>query len=200
MAACGPSNGCGRHRDRARVRLRARLPSGRGDDETYASSVAVNIGTTLLLAAALVLFERALVFTAQRAVQRATAPIRAEAAAARVESQFVRAENAQLTERTAVLESRLLDLDDQLRARADAATQEQARSFASLGETVGRGRSSTSWTGRAESMRSTSTSKPVAAEGSPFPRAPGLTLPESRSSMRASMRTTGTGPTFQRSP
>lgn len=107
-------------------------------DESYASGVAVNIGTTLLLAAALVLFERALVFTAQRAVQKATAPIRAEAAAARAESRFVRAENAQLTERTAVLESRLLDLDGQLRARADAANQEQARSFASLDETVDR--------------------------------------------------------------
>lgn len=111
---------------------------GAATDEGYASGVAVNIGTSLLLAAALVLFERALVFTAERAVERATVPIRAEAAAARAESQSVRQENVHLTERTAVLEARLLDLDEQLAARANAETQEQARSFASLTETVDR--------------------------------------------------------------
>ncbi|SOE69911.1 hypothetical protein SAMN06296378_2090 [Salinibacterium xinjiangense] len=55
-------------------------------DQNYASGVAVNIGTSLLLAAALVLFERALVTTAERAAERAAGPIRAEAAAARAES------------------------------------------------------------------------------------------------------------------
>lgn len=105
---------------------------------SYWSSVAINIGTSLLLAAALVFFERALVVTAQREVQRATAPIRAEAAAARAESESARAESIQLSERTAVLESRLLELDDQLKARADAVARDQARAFAALGETVHR--------------------------------------------------------------
>lgn len=104
----------------------------------YWSSVAINIGTTLLLAAALVLLERELVVTARREVQRATAPIRAEAAAARAESESVRAQNAQLGERTALLESRLIELDAQLRARADAVATEQARAFTILGEVVDR--------------------------------------------------------------
>lgn len=111
---------------------------GGATDMSYASGVAVNVGTSLLLAAALVLFERALVINAERAAERATVPIRVEAAAARAESQSIRLENAALTERTAVLEARLLDLDDQLRARAAAETHEQARSFESLGETVDR--------------------------------------------------------------
>ncbi|SOE69907.1 hypothetical protein SAMN06296378_2089 [Salinibacterium xinjiangense] len=43
-----------------------------------------------------------------------------------------------MTERTAVLESRLLDLDEQLRARANAETQDRARSFAALTDTIDR--------------------------------------------------------------
>jgi hypothetical protein len=100
-------------------------------DKGYWSGVSVNIGTTLLLAAALVLFERALVYTTQRVVRRETEPLR-------IEAERNASETQRLSDATVAFEARLSALDDQMAARAADLMREQTDAIDAISRNVTR--------------------------------------------------------------
>lgn len=103
--------------------------SFRGDDASFWSGLLVNIGTSLLLAAVLVWFERAIV----RKVQEQT-----RSTAQRVEQAFTTAATTAATdaaEKTAAaLQPQLADLDKRLRARSDSQASQRTATAAKVSE------------------------------------------------------------------